>query len=161
MRSPRNAKEKRGKPGKASSSTRGEERPIGKISRRGKSQRLLDEVDTHEDIEMELANNRPHEMEVPTQDLTHLEVIPETQLLQLKSKNNVYKEILASIGLDSPTTSKDNSGHIFREEHGALQANTPIRNSAASLIAMGKRMLTPRQSKIWELRSKSPLGSIG
>lgn len=50
----------------------------------------------------------------------------------------------------------DNKG--TSHEQGMQGVSTPIRNSASSLIAMGKQVLTPRQGRIWETRNKSPLG---
>ena len=91
------------------------------------------------------------------------EVILETQLNpSSRGKGSIYNDILASIGLDSPTPSfetrrKEDSNTSPR----AQLINTPIRNSASSLIALGKQVLTPRQSRIWELRNKAPLGGQG
>ena len=91
------------------------------------------------------------------------EVILETQLnTSSRGKGSIYNDILASIGLDSPTPSIETR----REEDSnssprAQLINTPIRNSASSLIALGKHVLTPRQGRIWELRNKSPLGGQG
>ena len=91
------------------------------------------------------------------------EVILETQLnSSSRGKGSIYNDILASIGLDSPTPSIETR----REEDSnssprAQLVNTPIRNSASSLIALGKHVLTPRQGRIWELRNKSPLGGQG
>ena len=87
------------------------------------------------------------------------EVIPETQLAQLNGNGKVYKEILASLGLDSPTSSHETGGHIQRENLDMQQVNTPIGYSAASLMALGKHVFTPRQGRNLECRSKSPLGS--
>lgn len=89
----------------------------------------------------------------------HVEVIPETQPLPFIGKGTVYKDILASIGLDSPTPSHDNRGKYQGEETSAQHAYTPIRKSAASLMALGNHIFTPRQGKMWESRNKSPLGS--
>lgn len=91
----------------------------------------------------------------------HVEVIPETQLNEVIRRSNIYNDIMASIGLDSPTPSQDSRGGVVNHgRHGqeSCEENTPIRNSAANLIALGKHMLTPRQGRIWEHRNKSPLG---
>jgi hypothetical protein len=97
---------------------------------------------------------------------THIEVIPETQLHQAsRNKNNIYNDIMASIGLDSPTSSQDTRGegrgNAPAHDPTLHLASTPIRNSAASLMALGKHVLTPRQGRLWEHRSKSPLGGHG
>ena len=91
----------------------------------------------------------------------HVEVIMETQLNEVIRKSNIYNDIMASIGLDSPTPSQDSRGGVVNNgRHGQeiFEDNTPIRNSAANLIALGRHMLTPRQGRIWEHRNKSPLG---
>lgn len=85
------------------------------------------------------------------------EVIPKTQPLPLIGK--VYKDILASIGLDSPTPSHDTRGTLQGEEQSAHHANTPIRNNATNLMAIGNHIFTPRQGRMWESRNRSPLGS--
>lgn len=75
-------------------------------------------------------------------------MISETQLsFNNKTKGRLYNEILASIGLDSLTTSQDT-----RYEENELRCevqvvSTPIRNSAISLIALGKYVLTSRQGR--------------
>lgn len=40
---------------------------------------------------------------------------------------------------------------------GGQRISTPIRSSAASLMALGQHVLTPRQGRAWEFRSKFPL----
>ena len=91
------------------------------------------------------------------------EVILETQLNpSSRGKGSIYNDILASIGLDSPTPSletrrKEDSNTSPR----AQLINTPIRNNASSLIALGEHVLTPRQDRIWELRNNSPLEGQG
>lgn len=87
------------------------------------------------------------------------ELILETQPHQSNSNGKVYMKILASIGLDSPTSSQDTRGNAPREGQEVQQVNTPIRNSTSSLMALGKHVFTPMQGRIWEHRSKSPLGS--
>lgn len=116
------------------------------------------------DIIMESLTERP-----PSTGIHHPshvlppEVILETQLYPSnRNTGHVYKEIMASIGLDSPTPSQDIGrwdGNIVspRVQH----VSTSIRNSASSLVALGKHVLTPRQGRIWELRSRSPLGGQG
>ena len=90
-----------------------------------------------------------------------MEVILETQLTSLNVKGKVYKEILASIGIGSPTPSHDTRGNLVMEEQGLQQVNTPIRNSAANLMALGKHVFTPRQSRSWEGRKKIPFEKLG
>lgn len=91
---------------------------------------------------------------------TTTEIIRETQFHQ--SNRNIYNDILASIGLDSPTTSQGRSrgGGVSNHEYGQdlQRVSTPIRNSASSLIALGKYVLTPRQGRLWDAHNKSPLG---
>jgi hypothetical protein len=74
------------------------------------------------------------------------EVIFETQLIPSnRSKGSIYNDILASIGLDSPTPSHETRrGEDSNTSPRAQLINTPIRNSASSLIALGKHVLTPR-----------------
>ena len=82
-----------------------------------------------------------------------LEVIPETQPLPFNGKGTKYKEILASIGLDSPTSLHDMRGNERGEKNGLQQGNTPIRNSAADLMALSNSMFSPRQRSLWEGRN--------
>ena len=102
------------------------------------------------------------DLQLTVHNLNH-EVIFETQLnSSSREKERAYHEIMASIGLESPASSNDTR---TREDnnlypHGQL-INTPIRNSDNCLIAMGNHVLTPRQNRIWEFRSKSPLGGQG
>lgn len=91
--------------------------------------------------------------------------IPETQLTPYTGyKGKIgYKEIMASIGLDSPTssfecTNERDSPH--RAPNSQLD-NTPIRNSAASLMALGQQALSPGQSRIWESQHQPSLERIG
>lgn len=89
------------------------------------------------------------------------EVIFETQFNR-NNKDNVYKDIMVSIGLDNPTPSHElRVGEDNNISPKAQSISTPIRNSATSLIALGKHVLTPRQGRIWELRSKSLVGGQG
>ena len=85
------------------------------------------------------------------------EVILETQLHPSNmSERYVYNDILISIGLDSPIASRDkrdkdrNRNYAFNQGQIAQGVNTPIRNYANSLIALGKHVLTPNQGRIWE-----------
>ena len=107
------------------------------------------------------------ESSYPEADITLLpnrgqsSVISETQLqTYIKNKGSVYSEILASIGLDSPTSSSEtrSEGGIPRNGHEDQSISTPIRNSASSLVALGKHVLTPRQGRSWTYGNKSPLG---
>lgn len=97
--------------------------------------------------------------EFPTSRQAQIKVIPETQPLLLNGKGMKYKKILASIELDSPTSSHNYRGIVPGEEQGLQHGNTPIRNSAASLMVLSNYMFSPRQGKIWESRNKPPLGS--
>ena len=91
------------------------------------------------------------------------EVILDTQFnLTKDTRSNIYKDILASIGLDSPTTSNEDraksnnvGGHQF--VHGQSM-NTPIRNTASNLLALGQHVMTLRQERLWNSHPKSPLG---
>lgn len=90
-------------------------------------------------------------------------IIFETQLNPCnRNKGNTYKDIMANIGLDSPTSSREERGREDIDENnqgvGGQLINTPIRSSAASLMALGQHVLTQRQGRMWEFRSKSPLG---
>lgn len=80
-----------------------------------------------------------------------MDVVWETQPIpKTTHKGSMYKDIMASIGLDSPNTSTETRGGENREHvQGASLTNTPIRNSASSLIALGKHIITPRQGKLW------------
>lgn len=74
------------------------------------------------------------------------EVIWKTQPLSQIKNGSMYKDIMASIGLDSPNISTDTTrDEISGNEQGASLANTPIRNNTSSLIALGKHVLIPRQ----------------
>ena len=80
-----------------------------------------------------------------------INIVWETQPPPMNNnKGKVYKDIMASIGLDSPNTSSESRGEGTREQgQGVPFANTPIRNSASSLIALGKHIITPRQGRLW------------
>ena len=78
--------------------------------------------------------------------LAPTEVIHETQLAYLNGSGKVYKAILARIGLDSPTSSHETCGNI-QKVNQATQQDTPIRNSAANLMTLGKHVFTPRQGR--------------
>ena len=81
-----------------------------------------------------------------------LEVIKETQILpNITNQGSIYKDIMASIGLDSPNTSTE-SRREERNEQNRLEAlvNTPIRTSASSLIALGQHVLNSRQGRLWK-----------
>lgn len=66
------------------------------------------------------------------------EVILETQFHQhTKDRGKFYNEIMANIGLGNPTTSLENRGsEDTYQEPGNQLATTPIRNSAANLMAL-------------------------
>ena len=80
-----------------------------------------------------------------------LDIIWETQPPPINNnKGRVYKDIMASIGLDSPNTSSETRGDAASaHDQGTSFVNTPIRNSASSLIALGKHIITPRQGRLW------------
>lgn len=131
-----------------------------KYGRGGKAQRLCKHNAEQVDTEMDTKEGRIiGTLLPPLAGSTFTEVIPKTQPTQLNDKGNVYKEILASTGLDSPTSSNQRGGSLHRENLDIQRVNTPICNSAESLMALGKHMITPRQGRSWEGRSKSPLGN--
>ena len=109
------------------------------------------EVANVEEVVLDMGDTTHH------MDLT-TEVIRETQFHP--NNRNIYNDILASIGLDSPTNSQDVRRGIGNKDydHFGQVVSTPIRNSASSLIALGKHVLTPKQGRIWETHRKSPLG---
>ena len=141
--------------------------PVGKRPNRGekngrggKAQRLCQPTLDQADADMVTEGDRlMGSVPPPPAGSTHGEVIPEMQLTQLKSTSIVYKDILASIGLDNPTSSHETGGDLHKANFDKPHLNIPIRNSAASLMALGKHVFTPRQGKLWENKSKSPLGS--
>ena len=134
--------------------------PAEYYSRGGKAQRLSELETSQVDVIMETEEGTILETEVIYASRPSLmEVIPETQPITLKGGGMVYKEILASIGLDSPTPSHETRENVLGKEQGTQQINTPIRNSAASLMALGTHVFTPRQGRLWEGRNKSPLGN--
>jgi hypothetical protein len=99
----------------------------------------------------------------PTAYAAPPEVICETQCYQnARNRGKLYNEIMASIGLDSPTSSLEERTRedttTYDQESGSPLATTPIRNSTANLLALGKHVLTPRHGRVWEFKGKSPLG---
>ena len=146
-------------PGRSSSPMGKSANPGEKYGRGGKAQRLCNNNEERLAIVLVPDESRPIDMLDPTiANSAPLEVIPETQAWHLNGNGKMFKEILASIGLDSPTASHELGGHSQRGSPGIHHGNTPIRNSAESLIALGKHMFTPRQGKSWEDRNKGPLG---
>ena len=146
-------------PGRCSSPMGKSANPGEKYGRGGKAQRLCNNNEERLAIVLVPEESRPIDLLVPTiANSASLEVIPETQAWHLNGNSNMFKEILASIGLDSPTASHELGGHLQRGSPGIHHGNTPIRNSAESLIALGKHMFTPRQGRRWEERNKGPLG---
>ena len=134
--------------------------PREKYGRGGKAQRLCKYNEERMEIKMAPDEYRPIGMTLPTiAGSAPMEVIPETQACQLNGNGKIFKEIPASIGLDSPILSHEIGGNSQRGSLDTQQGNTPIRNSAETLIALGKHMFTPRHGRSWEGRSKSPLGS--
>ena len=129
--------------------------PREKYGRGGKVQRLCHYNEERSESGMVPEESRTIGTIVPyLGNSTHLEEIPETQACQLNGNEKLFKEILASIGLDSPSASHELGSHSQRGNPGILQGYTPIRNSAESLIALGRHMFTPRQGKSWEDRNK-------
>lgn len=145
------------------SSPRGKNsKPGEKHGRGGKAQRRCKDNEAHIDSELDCGRGIPSGMTLPPLGgYAPTEVIPKTQLVQMNSKGNMYKAILASIGLDSPTTSQENRNNYGDGEQNQGKeihmGNTPVSNSVSSLIALGQLVLTPGQGKIWEGRNKSPL----
>lgn len=132
---------------------------IERSCRKGKAQRCSELEEPPDDTDMEPVGVQAMRMEDRHEGRQGQgEVIPETQPLPLIGKGTMYKDILASIGLDSPTPSHDTRGMHHGEETSTQHANTPIRHSAASLIALGNHIFTPRQGRMWESRNRSPLG---
>lgn len=144
---------------------------IGDKQRRGggtKNQRPNNKaprLETHVDHPMEMERNDggtanlrwepPHHT-----GLGHTEVIPKTQLNEVRKRSNIYNDIMASIGLDSPTSSRETRegvANVDINDQAPSVENTPIQSSAANLLALGKHVLTPRQGRIWDHRNKSPL----
>jgi hypothetical protein len=81
------------------------------------------------------------EAENPHYDSRPLEVIWEIQPLS-KTINQwrMYKDIMASIGLDSPNNSIESRKEKNRKHNQVTPlVNTPIRNSASSLIVLGQQ----------------------
>ena len=103
----------------------------------------------------------PHNETHLSLNKVHPNIVLKTQLnSHYRHKNDVFKKAKAEIGLHSPTTSQEAG-----EDYGTLEyvmtwqmTNTPIWNSAASLMAIGQQILTPMQSRIWEFWGKLYLG---
>ena len=77
------------------------------------------------------------------------EVIRETQLPpKITHQGSLYKDIMASIGLDSPNTSTES--RRMEANRGEALGDTPIRNSASSLIALGQHVLNSKQERFWK-----------
>ena len=91
------------------------------------------------------------ETESPYNGGRPLEVIKEIQLLpKIANQGRMYKDIMASIGLNSPNTSTESRRMESNEQNRAKSlVNIPIRNSAYSLIDLGQHILTPRQGRLW------------
>lgn len=68
---------------------------------------------------------------------------------------------MASIGLDNPSTSIEDRAkedtNMYDQNSGSQLVTTPIENNVATLITLGKHVITPRQGKIWEYKEKFPL----
>jgi len=80
------------------------------------------------------------------------EVIRETQLPpKITNQGSLYKDIMARIGLDSPNTSTESRRVETDEQNrGEALVDTPIRNSASSLIVLGQHMLNSKQRRFWK-----------
>lgn len=116
----------------------------------------------NDDVIAETNPSQRRELQLTVHSLNQ-EVIFETQLNSSnREKERAYHDIMASIGLESPASSE---GTRTKEDNNTYPygqlINTPIRNSANCLMSMGRHILTPRHNKIWEFRSKSPLGGQG
>lgn len=146
--------------GRLSSPSRREEGSGEKQTRERKAQWISEHTERQEDMDMKSEDYRPMGTELPIlTKLAPTEVIPKTQLHHLSNNGKVYMEILASIGLDSPTPSQEIRGNTLIEGQEGPQVNTSIRHSVASLMALGKHVFTPRQGRLWKHRNKSPLGN--
>ena len=104
-----------------------------------------------------------HGMESPhlLLNISQLIIISEIQGLPTnKHQGKVFNDILASIGLDSPTSSHGirSVGGVSRHHSEDHRISTPIRNSASSLMIIEKQVLTPRQGRSWIYGNKSLLG---
>ena len=108
--------ETRDRPGRNSS-------PLGKginlgkkYGRGGKAQRIYEHNEEQMDTKMDTEDCRPLGTILPfIAGSASTEVTPETQLIQLNGNGKVYKEILARIGLNSPTLSHETRGSIQKE----------------------------------------------
>lgn len=79
--------------------------PGEKHGRRGKAQRLCKKNEEQMDTEMDSKEGRPIGKVISLlAGPAHTEVIPKTQPFQLNGNGKFYKEILASIGLHSPSS---------------------------------------------------------
>ena len=119
-------------------------REPGRLSRKGE---LLYETDTEV-----VKSSYPITDTIRHSPRCHPSVVSETQLQpNTKNKGSVYSDILASIGLDSPTSSYEtrSEGGPIRHGHKDQTISTPIRNSTTSLVVLGKHVLTPRQGRSW------------
>lgn len=96
-----------------------------------------------------------------------LAIIPETQFTSYGKeegkvkRGSAYKAILASVRLDSPTSSQETwcgERNQPNQELVNYLMNTPIRKSAASAVALGQHRLSPKQGMIWKSKGISPLG---
>ena len=88
-------------------------------------------------------------MELPPPSLQRQpDTIKDTQFYEkTNNKKNIYKNILASIGLDSPSASMEND--VIDQGGDTLLVDTPIRNSASNLIALEQHIQTSRQGRMW------------
>ena len=96
--------------------------------------------------ETDRINSSYPEAESPFNGSRPSEVISETQLPpKITNQGSLYKDIMASIGLDSPNTSTESRRVEANEQNrGETLVNIPIRNSASSLIALGQDVLNSK-----------------
>ena len=71
---------------------------------------------------MNFEEGRPSDMTLQSiRGAAPTEVIPQTQLAQINDRSKVYKDILASIGLENPTTSQEIRNKYNEMDHNLDQ----------------------------------------
>lgn len=103
-------------------------------------------VGTYSNHDVDRIGSSYFETENPHYDHRPPEIIWKTQpLSKTINQGRMYKDIMVSIGLNSPNNLMESRGEENREHNQvASLVNTPIRNSVSSLIALGQHMLTRR-----------------
>ena len=93
-----------------------------KHNRGGKIQRCYKENEALVDTRMNFEEGRPSDMTLQSiRGAAPTEVIPQTQLAQINDRSKVYKDILASIGLENPTTSQEIRNKYNEMDHNLDQ----------------------------------------